>query len=141
MQQCLGTLTDLNDASKVLRSSQESLVASSVFKYLLNKENLSTILSLGIGSTSVDLEFLECLSNTFSLSISEKLIVGLVLTESENPVIGLHGILCSFVYYFLLLDFHERVSDVNWTVFYNSLNFHRTSLCTICRKELLHPAD
>ncbi|KAL9690797.1 hypothetical protein QQ045_011207 [Rhodiola kirilowii] len=91
MQHCLNSLHDHKASSKGSRSSQENVVASSIFKYMLNKPNIITVLCQSIGSTPVDLGFLESLSDASSLSTPERLIVGLALAESEDHVIRLHG--------------------------------------------------
>ncbi|XP_058008298.1 uncharacterized protein LOC110666945 isoform X2 [Hevea brasiliensis] len=55
----------------------------SVFKFLLDKPNFSTVLCQSLRSAAINDEFLEDLSNMLHLSLSEKIGIGLALSESE----------------------------------------------------------
>uniref|UniRef100_A0A7N0SZB9 CCR4-NOT transcription complex subunit 1-like n=1 Tax=Kalanchoe fedtschenkoi TaxID=63787 RepID=A0A7N0SZB9_KALFE len=63
----------------------------------LNGQNASSKGS-SIGITPVDPEFLESLCHSLSLSTSERMIVGLALAESEDPIIRLHGMNCTIAH-------------------------------------------
>lgn len=91
---CLDSLTDQNVSSKSSKSSPESSVASSVFKFMLSKSNVVTVLCQSVGRTPLDVHYLDSLSISLSLSTSERVIVGLALAESEDNAIKLHGKMC-----------------------------------------------
>ncbi|KNA22767.1 hypothetical protein SOVF_031520 isoform A [Spinacia oleracea] len=66
-------------------------VISSVFRFILDKPNFSTVLCQSLRKLTVRDGFLENLSNALGLSLSEKIAVGLAFSESENSDARLVG--------------------------------------------------
>ncbi|XP_043805903.1 CCR4-NOT transcription complex subunit 1 isoform X2 [Manihot esculenta] len=66
-----------------LQNGQLESVLVSIFKYLLDKPNFSTVLCQSLRSTEINDEFLENLSNVLHLSLSEKIGIGLALSDSD----------------------------------------------------------
>lgn len=58
-------------------------VLASIFKYILGKPNFGTVFCLSLKSVMLSEAFLENLSAALELSISEKISVGLVLSNSD----------------------------------------------------------
>ncbi|XP_048132836.1 CCR4-NOT transcription complex subunit 1 isoform X7 [Rhodamnia argentea] len=56
----------------------------SIFKYILEKPNFSTVFCLSLKSGVLSEAFLENLSDTLCLSLCEKISIGLALSSSEN---------------------------------------------------------
>ncbi|GAB2287059.1 hypothetical protein Dimus_039804 [Dionaea muscipula] len=67
-----------------LRNLQLPSAFVSLFKFLLDKPNFSTVLCQSLRSTAVKEGFLDDLANVFYLTIPEKIVVGLALSEFEN---------------------------------------------------------
>ncbi|XP_031390313.1 CCR4-NOT transcription complex subunit 1 isoform X2 [Punica granatum] len=61
---------------------QAVLVA--IFKHLLDKPNFSTVLCLSVNGGIINEGYLENLSSVLHLSLSEKVSIGLALSDSEN---------------------------------------------------------
>ncbi|CAN4125895.1 unnamed protein product [Withania somnifera] len=74
----------LNVYWKDSKNTQLDPVFASIFRFILDKPNFSTVFSESLKDTAVSEEFLVNLSNTFHLEISEKIGVGLALLDSEN---------------------------------------------------------
>lgn len=87
-----------------LKGMQLEPVFVSIFKFLLDKPNFSTVFCQSLRSLEINDEFLENLSNVLHLSLSEKIGIGLALSDSdiiETRMSGEH----LFCYYLLLLVF------------------------------------
>ncbi|XP_059312955.1 uncharacterized protein LOC132064095 isoform X1 [Lycium ferocissimum] len=74
----------LNVSGKDLKNTQLDPVFASIFRCILDKPNFSTVFSESLKDTAISEEFLVNLSNDFDLKISEKIGVGLALSDSEN---------------------------------------------------------
>lgn len=61
------------------------------FKHILHKPNFSTVLDESLRPEALNEEFLHNLSGALQLSVSEKIGVGLALSDSENLDISLCG--------------------------------------------------
>lgn len=85
------TLDHLNVFGRDLKNVDVEPVFASVFKYILTKPNCSTVFCESLKSPSVSEEFLENLSSAFHLSASEKIGLGLALSDSENLDIRMCG--------------------------------------------------
>lgn len=59
-------------------------VLASIFKYLLDRPNFSTVFCESVRDLEVNEGMLENFSNALHLSISEKISIGLALSDSEN---------------------------------------------------------
>ncbi|KAJ4727200.1 putative Ccr4-not transcription complex [Melia azedarach] len=81
LQTCLDHLNLHGTDSK--NPQLESVVAS-VCKYLMDKPNFSTVFSQSLGFTEINEQLLENLSNVLNLSLSERIGIGLALSDSEN---------------------------------------------------------
>ncbi|XP_074263170.1 uncharacterized protein LOC141585978 isoform X2 [Silene latifolia] len=64
---------------------------ASLFRFILGKPNFSSILCQSLRHVAIREGFLDDLSNLFCLSLSEKIAVGLALSESENSEARLVG--------------------------------------------------
>ncbi|XP_020538535.1 CCR4-NOT transcription complex subunit 1 isoform X2 [Jatropha curcas] len=67
-----------------LKNVQLEPVLVSIFKFLMDKPNFSTVLCQSLRSIAISEELLENLSNVLRLSLSEKIGIGLALSDSEN---------------------------------------------------------
>lgn len=74
----------LNVYGKDSKNTQLDPVFASIFRCILDKPNFSTVFSESLKDTAISEEFLVNLSNAFHLAISEKIGVGLALSDSEN---------------------------------------------------------
>ncbi|KAA8515904.1 hypothetical protein F0562_019083 [Nyssa sinensis] len=88
LQTCLD---HLNIYGKDLKNMQLEPVFTSIFKYILEKPNFSTVLCESLRSTTINEDFLENLCNALRLSASEKIGIGLALSDSENLDVRLCG--------------------------------------------------
>ena len=88
MQTCLD---HLNIHGKDLKNLQLEPIFSSIFKYILDKPNFSTVLCESLRSEAINEDFLENLSNALQLSVSDKIGIGLALSDSENSDIRMLG--------------------------------------------------
>lgn len=59
-------------------------VVASIFKYLLDKPNFSTVFFESLRDTEINEGTLEKFSEALNLSVSEKIVFGLALSDSEN---------------------------------------------------------
>lgn len=59
-------------------------VIASVFRYIVDKPNFSTVFCQSLRNKEISEDFLENLSNVLQLSESEKIGIGLALSDSEN---------------------------------------------------------
>lgn len=66
-----------------LKGMQLEPVFVSILKFLLDKPNFSTVFCQSLRSLEINDEFLENLSNVLQLSLSEKISIGLALSDSE----------------------------------------------------------
>ncbi|XP_021677934.2 uncharacterized protein LOC110663040 isoform X2 [Hevea brasiliensis] len=66
-----------------LKNMQLEPVFVSIFRFLLDKPNFSTVLCQSLRSSEINDEFLENLSSVLNLSLSEKIGIGLALSDSE----------------------------------------------------------
>ncbi|KAK9274352.1 hypothetical protein L1049_019166 [Liquidambar formosana] len=87
LQICLDCL---NRHREDLNYMQLDLVLASIFKYILDKPNFSTVFCQSLNST-ISEEFLESLSNALNLATSEKIGIGLALSDSDNLDIRMCG--------------------------------------------------
>ncbi|KAL9348540.1 hypothetical protein Peur_059906 [Populus x canadensis] len=67
-----------------LKNIQLEPVLVSVFKFVLDKPNSSTVFCQSLRSLEITENFLEKLSNSLKLSVAEKIGIGLALTDAEN---------------------------------------------------------
>ncbi|KAF5731634.1 Ccr4-not transcription complex putative isoform 1 [Tripterygium wilfordii] len=74
-----------------LKSTQLESVLTSIFTYIMEKPNFSTIFCQSLESMDISEGFLQNLSNSFHLSASEKVGIGLALSNSENLDTSLCG--------------------------------------------------
>ncbi|KAL7203784.1 hypothetical protein ACSBR2_016943 [Camellia fascicularis] len=88
LQTCLD---HLNIYGRDLKNMQLEPIFGSIFKYILDKPNFSTVLSESLRSTVINEDFLESLSNALNLSATEKIGIGLALSDSENLDISMCG--------------------------------------------------
>ncbi|XP_047337457.1 CCR4-NOT transcription complex subunit 1 [Impatiens glandulifera] len=74
----------LNIYEKVLKKEPLDPVFCSIFKHILDKPNFSTILCTSLRGEVINEDFLENLTKAIGLSTSEKIGVGLALSDSGN---------------------------------------------------------
>ncbi|KAL8129102.1 hypothetical protein V2J09_018257 [Rumex salicifolius] len=74
-----------------LKHIHSNSAIASFIKYLLAKPNFSTVFCEAVRSEAIEDGFLDNLSDAFCLSVSEKIAVGLALSNCENPVTGNFG--------------------------------------------------
>uniref|UniRef100_A0A2K1XR30 CCR4-Not complex component Not1 C-terminal domain-containing protein n=1 Tax=Populus trichocarpa TaxID=3694 RepID=A0A2K1XR30_POPTR len=67
-----------------LKNIQLEPVLVSVFKFVLDKPNSTTVFCQSLRSLEITENFLEKLSNSLKLSVAEKIGIGLALTDAEN---------------------------------------------------------
>ncbi|CAK9174200.1 unnamed protein product, partial [Ilex paraguariensis] len=88
LQTCLD---HLNIYGKDLKNMQMEPVFTSIVKFLFDKPNFSTVLCESLKSTAIDEDFLGNFCNALCLSASEKVGVGLALSDSERLDVRLCG--------------------------------------------------
>lgn len=66
-------------------------VVASIFRYLLERPNFSTVLCESMRNSEINEGVLENLSYELQLSVLEKIRVGLALSDSENSDIRICG--------------------------------------------------
>ncbi|KAL4599949.1 hypothetical protein ACB092_11G164000 [Castanea dentata] len=81
LQTCIDHLQFYNTDSK---NVQLELAVASIFKFLLGKPNFSTVFCESLRNTEINEGTLENFSNVLHLSVSEKIGIGLALSDSEN---------------------------------------------------------
>ncbi|GMI99089.1 hypothetical protein like AT1G02080 [Hibiscus trionum] len=82
LQTCLDCLSSPKTDSKNLQSEQ---VVGSIFRHAMGKPNFCTVFCQSLRSMDISEDFLENFSKVLQLSLSEKIAVGLALSDSENP--------------------------------------------------------
>ncbi|KAL3537028.1 hypothetical protein ACH5RR_000394 [Cinchona calisaya] len=87
LQTCLDYL---NIYGKDLKNVQLEPLFVSVFKFILDKPNFSTVFCESLKNT-INEEFLENLCKALHLSVSERIAIGLALSDSENLDIRMCG--------------------------------------------------
>ncbi|KAL6569340.1 hypothetical protein OROMI_013854 [Orobanche minor] len=88
LQTCLD---HLDVCSEDLKNMKLHPVYASVFKHILDKPNFSTVLSESLRTASINEEFLQNLSAALDLSVSDKIGIGLALSNSESHEIKMCG--------------------------------------------------
>lgn len=88
LQTCLD---HLNIYENDLKNMKLAPVIGSVFRYILEKPNFTTIICESLRTAAVNETLLENLCNALQLSSSEKIGVGLALSDSENLDIRMCG--------------------------------------------------
>lgn len=88
LQSCLDYL---NIYVKDLKNVQLEPMFASIFRYILEKPNFTTVFCESLRSTAVSGDFLENLCNALQLSVSEKFGIGFALSDSENLDIRMCG--------------------------------------------------
>lgn len=81
LQTCLDHLNLLGTDS---RNPQLEFVIASVFKCIMDKPYFSTVISRSLRDTEISEKLLESLSNVLSLSVPERIAVGLALSDADN---------------------------------------------------------
>ncbi|GER44883.1 transcription regulators [Striga asiatica] len=81
----------LNIYDKDLKTMKLHPIYASVFKHILDKPNFSTVLSESLRTAPISEELLQNLSGALHLSMSEKIGIGLALSNSENHDIRICG--------------------------------------------------
>ncbi|XP_007052185.2 PREDICTED: CCR4-NOT transcription complex subunit 1 [Theobroma cacao] len=82
LQTCLDCLNSHKTDAKNLQSDQ---VVAAIFRHTMDKPNFCTVFCQSLRSTDISEEFLLNFSKTMQLSVSEKIGIGLALSDSENP--------------------------------------------------------
>ncbi|XP_047314979.1 CCR4-NOT transcription complex subunit 1-like isoform X3 [Impatiens glandulifera] len=88
LQTCLDYLNIYDEG---LKNEPFDPVFSSIFKHILDKPNFSTILCQSLRDKVINGDFLENLSKALGLSTSEKIGVGLALSDLGNADLGVCG--------------------------------------------------
>ncbi|XP_059439648.1 uncharacterized protein LOC132172202 [Corylus avellana] len=81
LQACIDHLNSYGTDSK---NMQLELVVASIFRYLLDQPNFSTVFFESLRNAEINEGTLENFSNALHLSVSEKIAIGLALSDSEN---------------------------------------------------------
>lgn len=81
LQTCLDHLTNYRTD---LKNAALERVLASIFKYLLDRPNFSTVFCECLRNTEINEGILENFSNALHLSVSEKIGIALALSDSEN---------------------------------------------------------
>lgn len=81
LQTCLD---HLNSYRTDLKNVSLERVLASIFKYLLDKPNFTTVFCESLRNSEINEGILENFSNALHLSVSEKIGLGLALSDSEN---------------------------------------------------------
>lgn len=98
LQTCLDQLD--RNRTDVKNVALEKVVAA-IFKSLLDRSNFSTVFCGSLRHSVTNEGFLENLSNALQLSVSEKICIGLALSDYENSdsrICGKLQLLSSFVF-------------------------------------------
>ncbi|KAL3009797.1 hypothetical protein AAZX31_07G103500 [Glycine max] len=78
-------------ARRDMKDIQHEPILGAVIKYLLDKPNFSTVFSESMKNIEINESFLESFCNGLPLSLLEKIIISLALSDSENPDVRLCG--------------------------------------------------
>lgn len=81
LQTCLDHLSRYKTDSKNMPLER---VLASIFKYLLDRPNFSTVFCESLRNSEINEGILENFANALHLSVSEKIGIGLALSDSEN---------------------------------------------------------
>ena len=81
----------LNFQWKDYKNIQLEPIFVSIFRNILNRPNFSTLLCQSIKSLSVNEDLLDSLCKAMQLGASERIVLGLALSESENADIRMCG--------------------------------------------------
>ncbi|KAL8091899.1 uncharacterized protein LOC141692281 isoform X1 [Apium graveolens] len=81
----------LNMHVKDYKNMQLEPIFVSIFRSILNRPNFSTLLCQSLRSVPVNEEFLDSLSKALQLATPERIVVGLALSDSENPDVRMCG--------------------------------------------------
>ncbi|XP_074382310.1 uncharacterized protein LOC141724188 isoform X2 [Apium graveolens] len=81
----------LNIQWKDYKNIQLQPIFISVFRNILNRPNFSTLLCQSIKSPSVNEDLLDSLCKAMQLAAPERIVLGLALSESENPDVRMCG--------------------------------------------------
>ncbi|XP_022732983.1 CCR4-NOT transcription complex subunit 1-like isoform X3 [Durio zibethinus] len=81
LQTCLGCLNFHTTDTKNLQSEQ---VVASIFRHAMDKPNFYTVFCQSLRNVDISEDFLENFSKVMQLSVSEKIGIGLSLSDSEN---------------------------------------------------------
>ncbi|KAL5134617.1 CCR4-NOT transcription complex subunit 1 [Glycine soja] len=101
-----------------MKDVQHEPILGAVIKHLLDKPNFSTVFSESMKNIEINESFLESFCNGLQLSLLEKIIISLALSDSENSDVRLCGKifcmaqieeLCANPGY---LSFHEQIHNV-----------------------------
>lgn len=88
----------LNINGSDLKDIKLEPIFASIFRYILNKPNFSTVLCQSVRNTALSEDLLENLCTALQLSELEKIGIGLSLSDSENLDIRICGISISPFY-------------------------------------------
>ncbi|KAK1364557.1 CCR4-NOT transcription complex subunit 1 [Heracleum sosnowskyi] len=81
----------LNIQWKDYKNIQLEPIFVSIFRNILNRPNFSTLLCQSIKSPSVNEDLLDSLCKAMQLAAPERIVLGLALSESENPDVRMCG--------------------------------------------------
>ena len=95
-----------------LKNMQLEPVLVSVFKFVLDKPNSTTVFCQSLRSLEITVNFLENLSNLPKLSVAEKIGIGLALSDAENADTRMFGELLVYSSFFAPFTVLEA-----WTAF------------------------
>ncbi|XP_052210992.1 uncharacterized protein LOC127813907 isoform X2 [Diospyros lotus] len=84
-------LDHLNIHGKDTQNMQLEPIFGLIFKHLLDKPNFCTVLCESLRSEVINEDFLENISNALRFSASEKIGIGLALSDSDDPEIRMCG--------------------------------------------------
>lgn len=99
LQTCLD---HLNSYKTELTNVSLERVLASIFKYLLDRPNFSTIFCESLRNSEINEGILENFSDALHLSVSEKMGLGLALSDSENfdnRICGKFSVVKLFLFY------------------------------------------
>ncbi|CAJ1948186.1 unnamed protein product [Sphenostylis stenocarpa] len=104
-------------ARRDTKDMQHEPILEAVIKYLLEKPNFSTVFSESMKNMEINESFLGIFCNVLQLSLLEKIIISLALSDSENPDFRL----CVFTYFCNIeelcanpgsLSFHDQIHNI-----------------------------
>ncbi|VFQ85948.1 unnamed protein product [Cuscuta campestris] len=76
---------------KDLKNVRFDEVVASIFKFILDKPNFSAVFCVAVRGLTIDEDFLENLCSALQLSVSERIEVGLALSDSDNADVKMCG--------------------------------------------------
>ncbi|KAL5134610.1 CCR4-NOT transcription complex subunit 1 [Glycine soja] len=101
-----------------MEDTQHEPILGAVIKHLLGKLNFSTVFSESMRNIEINESFLESFCNRLQLSLLEKIVIGLALSDSENPDARLCGKIFSIARIEELcanpssLSYHEQIHNI-----------------------------